>query len=174
MTERGIELVVASDEAGGIGKDGDLPWSLPGDMRHFRRLTRRAPKGRRNAVIMGRRTWDSIPERFRPLAGRLNIVVSRRPDLPLPEAARLAHSLEGALEAASEAAAVFVIGGAMLYAEALSHPSARVVHLTRVRARVSCDTFLPPLGAEWVLEEVSAAKTENGLTYDFARYVRRR
>ncbi|MEC9071661.1 MAG: dihydrofolate reductase, partial [Myxococcota bacterium] len=89
---RSFAIVVAADEGWGIGKDGDLAWHLPGDMRWFREIT----TGKRtddvlNTVIMGRKTWDSIPPRFRPLPDRHNVVVSRNRNLVLPDGTSLVH-----------------------------------------------------------------------------------
>ena len=82
---RSVSCVVAATPSGGIGKDGTLPWSLPSDLKHFARVTSDvpagAPAGPRNAVVMGRKTWASIPEKFRPLKGRLNVVLSTSADV---------------------------------------------------------------------------------------------
>eukprot|EP01043_Picozoa_sp_COSAG02_P013258 COSAG02_NODE_527_length_20704_cov_120.745462_10_plen_104_part_00 len=73
-------IVAASRGSWGIGKDGGIPWQLPGDMAHFRKVTlETVDPERQNAVVMGRRTWESIPPKFRPLAGRINIVLTRTP-----------------------------------------------------------------------------------------------
>ena len=117
---------------GVIGRDGDLPWRLPEDMAHFRRTTLG------HAVIMGRKTWESLPK---PLAGRHNIVVSRQADYAAPGA-----DVVGSLEAARALVAPsddlpFVIGGASLYAQAL--PNATVVHWTEVDAEPEGDTHFP-------------------------------
>jgi dihydrofolate reductase len=144
-------LVVAADQQGGIGRNGDLPWQLPGDMSYFRKLT--TGQGA-NAVIMGRKTWDSIPTRFRPLQNRLNVVLSRsQPDLP--DGVLLAHSLEQALQQLATSNAerplehIFVIGGGKVYAEALARTHCRQVFLTRVEGNFDCDTFLPDLEPQW-------------------------
>ncbi len=169
-----FDIIVATDSERGIGKDGDLPWHLPGDLAHFRRVTKRASEGRKNAVLMGRRTWDSIPERFRPLKGRINVVVTRNRQLELPAGVLVAHSFDEALTRATEAGAEssFVIGGATLYTEALQRAELRYVHLTRVQGRFDCDTHLPVLGPEWVLDEASDPHEEGEISYDFARYHR--
>lgn len=169
-----FDVVVAADERGGIGRDGGLPWHLPGDLRHFRVLTRGAGR----AVVMGRRTWESLPARFRPLPGRLNLVLSRRPPhaLALPPGVLAASSLDQALAAARAAAAprCFVIGGAQLYALALAHPACRRVHLTRVAGRFDCDTFLPPLGEDFLLVSDEPGGEEGGVRYRFLVYERPR
>ena len=127
-----ISLVVAMDEAGTIGRDGALPWRLPEDLRHFRRLT----LGK--TVLMGRKTWDSLGK---PLEGRRNWVLSRDPSFR-PAGAEAFVSLDQALAAHREGDLV-VIGGAEIYRQAL--PLADTVHLTRVHARVQGDTRFP----EW-------------------------
>ena len=126
-----ISLVVAMDENGIIGRDGALPWRLPEDLRHFRRLT----LGK--TVLMGRRTWESLGK---PLEGRRNWVLSRDPAFR-PAGAEVFASLEQALAAHGEGELV-VIGGADLYRQAL--PLARTLHLTRVHARVEGDRRFPP------------------------------
>jgi dihydrofolate reductase/thymidylate synthase len=78
---RTVDVVVAATETWGIGKEGKLPWHLPTDMAFFRKVTSTAVAGKRNAVIMGRRTWASIPGKFRPLSGRINVVLSRSADV---------------------------------------------------------------------------------------------
>jgi dihydrofolate reductase len=169
-----LNLIVAATPEGGIGAGGSLPWRLPRDMAWFAALTRQripalcgAPGSGAgdaavlNTVIMGRRTWASIPPRFRPLAGRRNIVLSRSGDLDLPAGVERAPSLEAALALCSSAATstpgssssstIWVIGGTSVYAAALAHPAAARVFLTRVQSppelAVSCDTHFPPLDA---------------------------
>lgn len=128
--DRRISLVVAMDEGGVIGRNGALPWRLPEDLRHFRRLT----LGK--TVLMGRKTWDSLGK---PLEGRRNWVLSRDPAFRA-HGAEVFPALEQAL-AAHDAGELVVIGGAELYRQAL--PLARTLHLTRVHARVDGDTTFP-------------------------------
>lgn len=127
-----VSLIVAVSENGVIGRSGQLPWRLPVDLRRFRALTMGKP------IVMGRRTWESIG---RPLPGRMNIIVTRRPDFRA-DGVIVAHSLMQALERAEPAAEVMVIGGASLYAEAL--PLARTIYWTEVHAYVEGDTCFPP------------------------------
>ena len=175
-TARDFQVVVAAtkDEMG-IGLDGQLPWRLPKDMAYFKSLTAQTDEpGLRNAVVMGRKTWESIPAKFRPLPGRLNVVLSKSGAMReatnenaapengkkvevLPEGVLLRESLDDALETlASEehqrnVERVFVIGGAQVYAEALASPRCSAVHLTEVTPPSSapdafkCDAFLPKL-----------------------------
>jgi len=172
VTDRPYDLVLVAAVArnGVIGRGGALPWHLGGDMAHFRNLTRGCP------VIMGRRTWDSLSPRYRPLPGRANIVVSRRPGW-IAEGAHVAPSLPAALRLAQlrldATHRVFVIGGAQLYREAV--PQADVLELTEVQAEVAGDTQFP-FWDRAAFEEVSRAPqpAEDGLAFDFVTYRRKR
>lgn len=172
-----FRIVVAADEENGIGKVGDLPWKLPGDMAFFKRLTSSTDDAtRQNAVIMGRKTWDSIPPRFRPLAKRLNVVVSRNAELSLPDGVALARSLDDALNTLAsqenQLERIFVIGGGQIYSQALAHESCEAVHLTRVEGRFDCDTFLAPLGEYFVLESSSPRQEDHKMGYVFETWKR--
>jgi dihydrofolate reductase len=176
---RAFSLIVAADEARGIGRAGALPWRLPGDMAYYKRKTSEAPAGMQNAVVMGRRTFESIPAKFRPLKQRLNVVLSREPSYA-PEGVLRAASLEQALsllEARADVAHVFVVGGAELYREALLHPACSQVLLTRVHARFDCDTFLAPFEHDFVLERRAGPLREpndaQAPSYTFETYLRR-
>ncbi len=131
-------------------------------MRRFRELTMG------HAVVMGRRTWDSLPERFRPLPGRRNVVVTRNPEWRADGAER-ACSLENALELLDGVRQVFVIGGGELYAAAL--PLADELLLTEIDLEVEGDTFFPSLGRD-AFEEVSREQhvSEDGTTFAFVSY----
>jgi len=149
-----------------IGRDGDMPWHLPEDLAHFKRTTLDAP------VVMGRRTWQSLPERFRPLPGRENIVVTRNPAFRAT-GARLAPSLEAALASVpASASAAWVIGGGELYRAAL--PLASELVVTRIDLFVpDADTYAPEIGPEWRLTDPGVPLVSaNGLGYRFERWVR--
>ncbi|EPE03488.1 dihydrofolate reductase [Ophiostoma piceae UAMH 11346] len=166
-----LTLVVAATARDmGIGAAGGLPWTgLRKEMAYFARVTKR---GDGNAVIMGRKTWDSIPPKFRPLKGRLNVVISRSFAPGLPKDPVGGPDSDGPVEASSLEMAlaylktrqtqtnsegrVFVIGGAQIYAAALGLAEARRVLLTRVMSDFSCDTFFPiVLGGEAAASEAS-------------------
>src|SRR5512135_3645463 len=122
-----FDVVVAADREWGIGKSNGLPWpKLKGDLAHFKRVTSEASEGRRNAVIMGRRTWESAEVAGRPLPRRLNIVITRRGLTP-PGGVLVVGSLDAALDAAREAESTFVVGGAEIFREAFAHPQLRYV-----------------------------------------------
>lgn len=123
-----IEMIVAVAENGIIGKDGDMPWRLPSDLKHFKQVTMGCP------IIMGRATWDSIG---RPLPGRLNVVISRAaPDLP--EGVIGVATPEAALAACADAETVMIVGGGQIYK--IFEPMADKVHLTEVHATPDGDT----------------------------------
>jgi len=133
-----IVLVAAVAENGIIGREGAMPWHLPADLAHFKRVTWGHP------IIMGRRTFEAIG---RPLPGRRNIVVTRSPGFSAP-GIETAAGLEQALELVDDASQVLVIGGAELYRSAL--PLAERIYLTRVHARPEGDTRFPALdSSEW-------------------------
>ncbi|WP_428424306.1 dihydrofolate reductase [Methylibium sp.] len=130
-----LALIAAVARNGAIGKDNALLWRLPADLQHFRRTTLGCP------VVMGRKTWDSLPPAFKPLPGRRNLVVTRNPAWAA-DGAEPAPSLDAALDRLHEAERVFVIGGGELYAQAL--PRADEMVLTEVDADFEADTFFPP------------------------------
>jgi dihydrofolate reductase len=159
----GVALVVAYARNRVIGRDGGLPWHLPSDMRHFRELTTGG------TVVMGRKTYASIPERFRPLPGRRNIVLSRDAAFRAP-GAEVVSSLSAALDACGRDC--FVIGGGATYAEALDHAE-RVV-ATEVAEDVEGDTFFPVLDDDvWACVSSGEPIVENGHEFRIRVYERR-
>jgi dihydrofolate reductase len=171
---RTFSIVVAADERRGIGKAGGLPWRLPAEMAYFKRLTSEAAAGQQNAVIMGRATYESIAPKFRPLANRLNVVLSREPSYA-PAGALSCTSLGAALALLTPRAEldrIFVIGGASLYTEALRHPACARVYLTRVHATFACDAFLAEFETDYRLEHEDGPHEQGGIRYTFQTYVR--
>jgi len=160
-----LAVIAAVAENGVIGRENGLPWRLPEDLRHFKRITMGKP------VIMGRRTWDSIG---RPLPGRTNIVISRNPDCVV-EGILVVASLEEALARAGRIAAAdgveeaVVIGGAEIYRAAI--PRADRLYITEVHVSVEGDTRLPAIDwRQW--REVSREYHTGELDYSFVRYER--
>jgi dihydrofolate reductase len=129
-----LVLVAAVARNGVIGRDGGLAWRDAADLKHLRELTWGAP------VLMGRKTWDSLPAKFRPLPGRRNLVLTRDAHWRAEGAERVA-SLDDALQLAETAPTLFVLGGAEVYAQAL--PRAHELVLTEVDADVPGDVFFP-------------------------------
>jgi dihydrofolate reductase len=156
-----LHLIFARAANGVIGKDGGLPWHLPEDMAHFRRTTSGHP------VIMGRKTWDSLPPRFRPLPGRTNIVVTRQPGWDAPGALR-AGSLEEALALCPREADAWVIGGAQIYREAL--PLAHTAVVTEIDADFEGDAHAPSFGSHWQETGRERHTAANGLGFSFVSY----
>ena len=165
-----LTLIAALDRDRGIGRDNGLLVRLPEDMARFKALTLG------HTVIMGRKTWDSIPVKFRPLVQRRNLVLSRQPGLRL-EGAEVFATLDAALAACGADEAVFVMGGAQVYA--LSLPRADALELTEIDARFEADAFFPPVAPQ-VFAEVSRERHHSPADrghdwhYDFVRYERRR
>ncbi len=167
-------IIAATDADRGIGIDGDLPWHLPRDMAYFKATTL-GSSDKQNALIMGRKTWESIPARFQPLAGRLNVVLTRRADYSLPEGVLKANSLEAALELVAETnvGEVFVIGGGQIYREAIEEPNCTRLLLTEVQDTFPCDTFFPSVGSDYAVTHRSEPMVEAGVSYAFVEYRRK-
>lgn len=159
-----ISLIAAVAENRVIGENNQLLWHLPEDMRHFRETTRGKP------VIMGRKTWESLPDSFRPLPGRHNIVVSRNKAYDAA-GATLVGSLDEAILAAGNATEVFVIGGAELYQQAL--PLADQLYLTEIAQAYQGDAFFPEVKAsEWQEASRKTQRNALGLEFSFVVYQR--
>ena len=156
-----INLIYARAANGVIGKNNAMPWHLPEDLAHFKRLTQGWP------VIMGRKTWDSLPPRFRPLPGRTNVVITRQPDWQAPGALPAA-SLAGALAQCSLSEEVWVIGGAQIYAQA--EPLADRIEVTEISQDFDGDAFAPPLGAQWIEAAREDHVAASGLKFSFVTY----
>ncbi len=156
-----LHLIFAKARNGVIGKNNALPWHLPEDLAHFKRVTLGCP------VIMGRKTWDSLPPRFRPLPGRANVVITRQPNWYENGALR-ASSLHEALQLCEQSANAWVIGGAQIYGEALPFASSAVV--TEIDAPFEGDAFAPTLGQNWVETARECHTAATGLRYACVTY----
>lgn len=165
MSKPVLVLIAALARNRVIGIDNRMPWHLPEDMKFFRETTRGRP------VIMGRKTWESLPDAFRPLPGRLNIVVSRNAGLQAT-GATVVGSLPEALAAAGAAEVVFVIGGAELFRQTL--PLADRLLLTEVDQDFDGDAFFPDFDrTAWQEDSREAQVAASGLPFAFVRYERR-
>lgn len=172
---KSLDVIVACDIKNGIGKNGHIPWLIQEDMEHFRNLTIKSSIGKSNAVIMGRKTWESIPSQHRPLTGRFNIVVSSS---SIGQGVITVNSFEEALKAAnafSNIERVFVIGGQRIYEEALQCDCIENVYLTRVHSNFDCDVWFPPLLQDkFQLTQYSEVKeTIEGIKFSMTRYVKK-
>ena len=159
----GFSIIVAHDLQRGIGVDGTLPWSFPEDMKHFRRVTLGVGT---NVVIMGRRTWESIPIRFRPLTKRKNIVLTSNPSRVDQKSM---NSLESALVLAEEfqkqheQSEIFVIGGAQVYDQALNHPECERLFVTKIHQHFNCDVFFPQYEDRFQIKHVRKTASDEAL-----------
>jgi dihydrofolate reductase len=156
-----LHLIYARARNGTIGKDGQMPWHLPEDLAHFKRVTLGQP------VIMGRKTWDSLPVRFRPLPGRLNIVVTRQSDWQA-EGALKASSIKEAMRLCGDVADAWIMGGAEIYRQA--EPLASTAVVTEIDAEFEGDAFAPELGERWQEVKRESHVTASGLSFSFVTY----
>ncbi|MBN8653579.1 MAG: dihydrofolate reductase [Cytophagales bacterium] len=161
-----VSLIAALSENRVIGKNNDLPWRLPDDMKYFMETTSE------HYVIMGRKNYQSLPEKFRPLPNRTNIVITRSPGFSAP-GCQVVHTLTDALEIARKAnqTEVFIIGGAEIYT--LSLPHAHRLYLTEIKAEVAGDTYFPNVNlTEW--KELSrrhhSVDAKHPFAFDFVIY----
>ncbi|HET8614617.1 MAG TPA: dihydrofolate reductase [Actinomycetales bacterium] len=162
-----VGLVWAQAHGRVIGRDGVMPWHLPEDLRHFREVTGSG------TVVMGRRTWLSLPERFRPLPGRRNVVLSRRPGFVAP-GAEVRTSLDDALSLVGPDDRVWVIGGGQVYAAALG--LADLLVITQIDSSVDGDTLAPAVDGAWELASSDPHEgwheSVTGLRYRFVEHRR--
>ena len=156
-----LHMIFARAANGVIGKDNAMPWHLPEDMAHFRRLTQGCP------VIMGRKTWDSLPVKFRPLPGRTNIVITRQADWN-EAGATPAASLDDAIALSAGAPVAWIMGGAQIYAEA--EPLADRIEVTAIDKDFDGDAHAPVLGPDWKAIAREAHVSVNGLPFSFITY----
>ncbi|MEK7171352.1 MAG: dihydrofolate reductase [Patescibacteria group bacterium] len=164
-----FSLIVAADLNNGIGKNGKIPWRISADMDFFKKTTMGNGK---NAVIMGRTTWESLPEKHRPLKNRLNIILTRDKNYQAA-GAKIADSLEESLKIAEQnnSEEIFIIGGAKVYTEAVEHKNCSTIWLTRVSKAFDCDTFFPKIDKNHFKKTwESEIQEENGTKFQFEKY----
>jgi len=155
-----VGLIWAEAHGGVIGDDGGMPWHVPEDLQHFKDVTLGAP------VIMGRKTWDSLPERFRPLPGRDNIVITRQQDWTA-EGARRAATVAEAVRGAER---VWIIGGAEIFRHVIG--DADRLEVTELDLDVDGDAFAPSKRGWRVVDEGEWQTSRTGIRYRFLGYER--
>ncbi len=178
-----FNIIVATDSEGGIARKGKLPWRLSQDMLYFKKLT--TPQ----IVIMGRKTWTSLPEKYKPLPERFNIVLtSSRPEFITPSLSpekkgdvRVVFSFEEALQSVNELKKnpnwsfseqeIFVIGGGQIYTQAIAHPLCSKIYLTQIHHNFNCDIFFPDYSDFSEMRSLPPQK-ENGLEFSFKVFER--
>ena len=161
-----ISLVVAASDNHAIGKDNQLLWHLPKDMRFFKNTTWALP------ILMGRKTFESLGNKVLP--GRMNIIITRQANKQY-EGAKVVTTLEEAIELANQNnyKELMVIGGGEIYTMAM--PFAQTIYLTRVHTNIEGDTYFPELGSEWVKEssEPQLADEKHAFNFDFEIWQRK-
>ena len=167
--ERIIIAAVALNRV--IGKENDLAWHLPADMKYFKECTKGFP------VIMGRKNYESIPEKYRPLPGRLNIVMSHQKDYHVAEGVALCHDLQKALDIAAETGTdkVYIIGGGQVYKSAIEQGLVDKMLITWVEAEVKGDVYFPVFDEEsWTLHSLMhhPKDKEHAFPMRFVEYVK--
>ncbi len=157
-----IKLIVAVSENNVIGIKNDLPWHLPNDMEFFKNKTLNS------TVIMGRHNYLSIPEKFRPLKHRTNIILTSKPSFKA-EGCLIANNLESAIELGEkQKKEIFIIGGGIVYKYAIDNNLVDLIYLTRVHAEIQGDTFFPKINKnKWKVIEEKFHPKDNTHKYDF-------
>ncbi|MBI4235185.1 dihydrofolate reductase [Candidatus Peregrinibacteria bacterium] len=169
-----VYLIVAVDKNMGIGKDGRLPWHFSVEMKYFKELTSKTKDmSNLNMVIMGRNTWESLPEKYRPLPGRKNIVLTANHHYEVVGGAEICASLEEALSTADEdIEQIFIIGGAKVFESALSNPHVKGIYLTKINENYDCDTFFPDMPKYFGPKILIHSEEENSIKLEYYLYKR--
>lgn len=169
-----FDIVVAVCQKYGIGYLGQLPWPhIKEDLKHFYKITTSGSET--NAVIMGRKTWESLPDAVRPLSGRDNYVLTKNEDFESSSQVRVFRDFNDAItHACATHDRVFVIGGAQIYKLALEHPGLRYIHVTRILKHFKSDTFFPPLNTRLFMriDDTSLFRSEQFVPFKFQTYQR--
>jgi len=159
-----VSLIVAMDLDRGIGRDNDLMWHLPDDMKFFKETTQE------QIVIMGRKNYESIPEKYRPLPNRENAVLTRNEDFSAP-GCKVFHSLDAALEEYRNETnrTVFIIGGGEIYRQSLEKNAVDEMYITHINHRFGADTFFPEFDLKkWRVETLAEHKTDEKHDHSFS------
>ena len=179
-----FKLIVAVCQGNGIGKDNNLPWRIKSELAYFAKMTKSVTNfSKQNAVIMGRKTWESIPSRIRPLKNRINIVLTRQDKSMISddENVFVCDSFENAIETVEDMKdkieSCWVIGGSSVYEEAMKNPKLENIYLTNIMHDFECDTFFPALSSnDWEeVEEKMVPKEmqeEEGVKFQYKVYKR--
>lgn len=168
-----FSMVLASDSKNGIWVNNTLPWSLKKDMQFFKKLSTKTEDEKKcNALVMWRKTWESIPLKFRPLPGRINCVLSHNTSLKL-DWAIVFNNFEDCMKELSEnwnVENIFVIGGSYLYNSLVDHAQLETIHMTNIEWDFWCDTFFIGIPKEFFLHKFSSTEEENWIEFQFCEY----
>lgn len=167
MNKHEIYIAVAVDENNGIGKDNKLPWAFKKEMRYFTNLTTKTddPK-KQNMVIFGQKTWESLPEKYRPLPNRRNIVLTFDKNYEA-RGAEVATSFDEAFALAdNKTERIFILGGGSVYKAMIENPRLTGVYLTKIHHVYDCDTFFPEIPKKFSQQKLGSEE-EDGIKFDF-------
>lgn len=171
-----IALIVAIDQKRGIGKSNDLAWRILKDMQFFQKQTSDTNNpDKQNTVIMGRKTWESIPAKYRPLSGRKNIVLSNNPIADLDNWVELYSSIHTAIDDSMVLEGIekiYIIGWAQIYNMALTQSLADTLYITQVLWDYNCEVFIQAIPSDYILVEESEVHRENNIQFCFQKYVK--
>lgn len=170
-----VSIILAVDEKNWIGKNSDLAWRIKADMKYFKDITTTVEDtNKHNAVIMGRKTWDSIPEKFRPLPGRENVIITRNvnPSLNELQFSSLEEAV-GYLQKDTTIESIFIIWGAQIYNDAIKKKLVDKVYITKVFWDFSCDVFFNGLDDSFSLKTASENFEENWIKFCFEVYTKK-
>lgn len=168
-----IYIIVAMDEKRGIGKNGALPWKLKKEMKYFADTTTKTEDPhKQNLVIMGRTTWESLPEAYRPLPRRKNVVLTHNEDYQA-DGATVVHSIEEAIDQAdSNIESIFILGGAKVFQEMINDPVLDGLYITHIHSVFHCDVFFPQIPQSFSNHQQIGEEMEGDLSYKYLLYKR--
>lgn len=168
MKNHEIYIIVAVDENNGIGKNNRLPWSFKKEMKYFtNRTTKTENPKKQNMVVFGQKTWESLPEKFRPLKNRKNVILTYNPDYKA-EGAFIAGSFEEAFDLADEnIERIYILGGGSVYKAMISNPRLTGIYQTKIHHVYDCDTFFPEIPKKFSRTEKLGSEKENEISFDF-------
>lgn len=164
-------IIAACDVKHGLGKNNDLPWRLKKEMQHFTRISSETDSPeKQNMVIMGQKTWESLPKKFRPLPNRKNVVLTFDTEYEA-EGATVFNSIEDALHSVDDSIEhIFIAGGASIYKQTITLPEVDGVYLTRIHDDFDCDVFFPEIPDMFKIKQKLGDETENGTEFSFYLY----
>lgn len=166
-----IYIIVATDENLGIGKNGTMPWNLKDELKYFQEVTTKTTDpNKQNMVIMGRTTWESIPEQFRPLKNRKNVVLTRNSEFEAA-GATVFNSMDAAIASANDSIEnVFIMGGAQVYKQAIEQLNLDGLYITKIHKEYDCDAFFPEIPEKFGNPISLGGVEEDNIGYEYLFY----
>lgn len=173
ISEHNLYIIAAVDHNFGVGKNGDLAWRLKGDMAYFAsRTTKTQDVHKQNMVIMGRTTWESIPEKYRPLRDRVNVVLTRQENYSADNA-QVVHNIEDAYDLVDDSIeSIYIIGGSRVYTDTITDERVDGVYLTHIDHEYDVDTYFPAVPEQFRVQHIIGSEQENGVVYHYILHTR--